>query len=388
MPRAGEYLKKEELSKPEISYPLDVYFCKSCTSVQLLDVIPREVLFEDYRYLSSVASKSVIEHFEAYAKEIKERFFKSNGLVVEIACNDGILLKPLCDIGVRAIGVDPAVNIVKVAKERGLEVINDYFGEKCARKIESEYGKADVIIANAVYAHIDDMEDITKGTATLLKESGSFIFEVHHLADIIETLQYDSIYHEHMSYHSVFALSKFLKKYGMEIFDVKRFSVRGGMIRVYAKKIGNNEEQLNTSVKDILGKEKNLKLEQFETYKEFAKKVEQHKHLITAMLKKLKNEGKKIVAYGMSGRGNTLLNYWKIGTDIIDYGIDESPERHGRYVPGMHIPIVSPKGALGGVDYALLLAWIFEKDIIKKEQDFIKNGGKFIIPLPYPHFAP
>jgi hypothetical protein len=191
-----------------------------------------------------------------------------------------------------------------------------------------------------------------------------------------------------MSYHSVFALSKFLKKYGMEIFDVKRFSVRGGMIRVYAKKIGNNEEQLNTSVKDILGKEKNLKLEQFETYKEFAKKVEQHKHLITAMLKKLKNEGKKIVAYGMSGRGNTLLNYWKIGTDIIDYGIDESPERHGRYVPGMHIPIVSPKGALGGVDYALLLAWIFEKDIIKKEQDFIKNGGKFIIPLPYPHFAP
>lgn len=388
MPRAGEYLKKEELSKPEILYPLDVYFCKFCTSVQLLDVIPREILFDDYRYLSSVASKSVIEHFEAYAKEIKEHFSQPNGLVVEIACNDGILLKPLCDIGLRAIGVDPATNIVKVAKERGLEVINDYFGKSSARKIEKEYGKADVIIANAVYAHIDDMDDMTKGISILLKDSGSFIFEVHHLADIIETLQYDSIYHEHMSYHSVFALSKFLRKYEMEIFDVKQFSVRGGMIRVYARKIGNNKEKVSTRVNDILEKEKNLKLEEFETYKEFAKKVRQHKQLITTMLNDLKKKGKKIVAYGMSGRGNTLLNYWNIGTNIIDYGIDESPERYGRYVPGMHIPIVPPSGALDDVDYALLLAWIFEKDIMKKEQEFIKKGGKFIIPLPSPHLAP
>lgn len=387
MPRAGAYLKKEDLDKKEVSYPLDVYFCKSCTSVQLLDVIPRETLFGDYLYLSSVASKSVLEHFELYAKEIKERFFNPNGLVVEIACNDGILLKPLKENGVRAIGIDPSKS-VEVARKHGFEVINDYFGEKLAAELVDNFGKADAIIANAVYAHVDDMDDMTHGIYAMLKDTGVFIFEVHHLADIIKTFQYDSIYHEHMSYHSVYTLSLFLKKHGMEIFEIKHFPVRGGMIRIYARKIGKHKGNISPSVKETLEMEKHMKLDLYETFEKFGKQVHEHKERIKTILKKMKDEGKKIVAYGMAGRGNTLLNFWDIGTDIIDYGIDASPERYGRYVPGMHIPIIPPDGALKDVDYALLIAWIFKKDILKKEKEFTERGGKFLIPLPEPYLVP
>ena len=386
MPRAGAYLKKEDLEKPEISYPLDIYFCENCYSVQLLDIIPRETLFDDYRYLSSVASNSVLEHFEIYANEINNLLTKKSDLVLEIACNDGILLKPIKEKGINCLGVDPASNIVSVAKERGLNVINEFFGEKIAEKILHEYGSAEIIVANAVFAHVDDMDDMTLGISKLLSNSGTFIFEVHHLVDIIEDMQYDSFYHEHFSYHSILTLSTFLKKYDMEICDVKKFSIRGGMIRVYAKKISDND--INSSVTEFLNQEQKLGLDKLETYQKFAKDVAEHKLQIINLLKKLKTEGKKIVAYGMSGRGNTLLNYWKVGTQIIDYGIDASPERYDRYVPGMHIPIKSPENSLVGVDYALLLAWIFKDDIMKKENDFIKNGGKFIIPMPKPHFEP
>ena len=387
MPRAGAYLKKEDLEKPEILYQLDIYFCKDCFSVQLIDIIPRETLFDDYRYLSSVASKSVLEHFESYADEINNLLTKKSNLVVEIACNDGILLKPLNDHQINCLGVDPASNIVSVAKEKGLNVVNDFFGKDLAKKITKEYGNAEIIVANAVFAHIDDMDDMTDGITELLSDSGTFIFEVHHLADIIDEMQYDSFYHEHFSYHSVITLSKFLEKHGMEICDVKKFPVRGGMIRVYAKKI-TNENKIDSSVNEFITMDKNMGLDKFETFKKFGESVAEHKSQVLKLLNQLKSEGKKIVAYGMSGRGNTLLNYWKVDTEIIDYGIDASPERYGRLVPGMHIPIVSPEKSLVGVDYALLLAWIFKDDIMKKESNFIQNGGKFIIPMPQPHFEP
>ena len=387
MPRAGAYIKKEDLGKPEILYPLDIYFCEDCYSVQLLDIIPRETLFDDYRYLSSVASASVLEHFNSYSKEIYDILIEKSNFVVEIACNDGILLEPLMNHGINCLGIDPASNIVSVARDKGLNVINDFFGKKIVQKILQEHGQAEIVVANAVFAHVDDMDDMTAGVNGILSDSGTFIFEVHHLADIIQDMQYDSFYHEHFSYHSIITLSKFLKKYDMEICDVKKFSVRGGMIRVYAKKIKNNNK-INRSVNEFIDLEKTMGLDQFETFKKFGESVIEHKSEILKLLNQLKSEGKKIVAYGMSGRGNTLLNYWKVDTKIIDYGIDASPERYDRYVPGMHIPIKSPENSLVDVDYALLLAWIFKDDIMKKESDFIKNGGKFIIPMPKPHFEP
>lgn len=387
MPRAGAYLKKEDLEKPEISYPLDIYFCQDCFSVQLLDIIPRETLFDDYRYLSSVASISVLNHFDSYAAEIDDILSEKSQLVLEIACNDGILLKPIMDRGINCLGVDPASNIVDVAKQKGLNVINDFFGKKISEEILSKYGKAEIIVANAVFAHVDDMDDMTSGISNILSDSGTFIFEVHHLLDIIEDMQYDSFYHEHFSYHSILTLSKFLKKYDMEICNVKKFTIRGGMIRVYAKKI-INENKIYPSVTEFINKEKELGLDKIKTFEKFAEDVYAHKSEILDLLHKLKSDGKKIVAYGMSGRGNTLLNFWNVGTDIIDYGIDASPERYDRYVPGMHIPIKPPQNSLENVDYALLLAWIFKDDIIKKENIFTNSGGKFIIPMPKPHFEP
>jgi len=385
MPLAGNFLNKDQIGK-EDSYPLDVCFCKNCTSVQILEMIPRDTFFRDYRYLSSVAAKSVLEHFEQYAKEIRDRFVPNGGFVLEVACNDGILLKPLKDLGLDTLGVDPAINVVKVARDRGLEVIDDYFGFKLSQKLVEKYGKADVIVGNAVFAHIDDMNDILNGAWNMLNDNGVFVFEVNYLGDMIDELQYDVIYHEHTLYHSVFALKQFLQKHKMRIFDVKHLPIRGGTIRVYSCK-ENADFETSLNVQKILNIEKQKKYDKLQTYHEFAKRCEEHKKKMLSLLHNLKNAGHKIIGYGMSGRGNTMLNYWKVGTDILDYGIDASPERYGRFVPGMHIPIFSPR-PLDGIHYVLLLAWIFAADIIQKENDFVKNGGKFIIPFPEPHLAP
>jgi len=385
MPLAGNFLNKDQLGK-ELSYPLDICFCKTCTSIQVTEMIPRDTFFKDYRYLSSVAAKSVIEHFEKYAEEIKNRFVPNSGFVLEIACNDGILLKPLKDLGLNALGVDPATNVVKIARERGLQIINDYFGFDLSKKLLQEYGNANVIVGNAVFAHIDDMNDIIRGVFNLLSDDGVFVFEVNYLGDMIDELQYDVIYHEHTMYHSVLALKQFLNKHNMRIFDVKHLPIRGGTIRIYSCKENAHFQTLD-SVKQILDIEKQKGYDNLQTYQEFAKRCEEHKKKILDLLSKLKREGNKIIGYGMSGRGNTMLNYWNVGINILDYGIDASPERYGRFVPGQHIPIYPPM-PLDDVDYILLLAWIFADDIIQKEKDFVNKGGKFIIPFPEPHMYP
>lgn len=385
MPLAGNFLREEDLGK-ENSYPLDVCYCKNCSSVQVVEMIPRDTFFRDYRYLSSVTAKSVLEHFESYALEIKKRFLPNNGFVLEVACNDGILLKPLKNLGLNVLGVDPAKNVVKIAKEKGLDVIDEYFGSELSKQILKNYGNADVIVGNAVFAHVDDLSDIILGVKNLLNKNGVFIFEVNYLGDMIDELQYDVIYHEHTMYHSVLALKKFLEQYDMKIFDVKHLDIRGGTIRIYSSFCNANFD-ISQNVDSIINLELQKGYDKLETFKNFAKKCEEHKSQILNLLNDLKKQGKKIVGYGMSGRGNTMLNYWKVDTAILDYGIDASPERYGRFVPGMHIPIHSPKPLLD-VDYVLLLAWIFAGDIIEKEYEFVKKGGKFIIPFPTPHFEP
>jgi len=383
MPLAGNFLNKDDLGK-EDSFPLDVCFCKNCASVQVVEIIPRDVFFKDYRYLSSVASKSVLDHFKIYASEIKDRFLPKGGFVVEVACNDGILLEPLKNLELNVLGVDPAKNVVKIAADKGLNVIDDYFGLDLSKKILEKYGKANVIVGNAVFAHVENLDNIILGVKNLLKNDGIFIFEVNYLGDMIDELQYDVIYHEHTMYHSILALKKFLELHGLKIFDIKHLDIRGGTIRIYSSFKDTNFE-ISDNVKSLLDSELQKGYNKFETFKNFAKKCEEHKFQMLKLLDDLKNQGKKIIGYGMSGRGNTMLNYWKVGTDTIDFGIDASPERYGRFVPGMHIPIKPPQPIVD-IDYILLLAWIFADDIVEKEHEFIENGGKFIIPFPIPHF--
>lgn len=388
MPLAGGFIKKDEI-KNEKTYPLDVFFCRNCKEVHLLDVVSADTLFKDYRYLSSV-TKTLSEHFQDYAKTMKERFnLNEKSLVVEFGSNDGVLQKPFKDLGILAVGVEPATNIAKIAKERGLEVINDYFDTKTAERILKAYGKADLICANNTFAHIDDMHEIMKAIKILLKENGIFVFEVHYLVDLLDKYQYDMIYHEHLMYHSVTALSYLLKLFGMVIFDAKRIPIHSGSIRVYAKNIGNGREPVRGIINELLELEKKMGLDREETFFKFASEVVVKRDKIIEIVKNLKLKGKRIVGYGASGRATIHLNFCNLSPKEIAYVVDMSPERNGRLIPGVHILIADPEILKeDNPDYAILFAYNYEKEVLDKEKDFINRGGKFIIPLPVVRIIP
>ncbi len=382
MPLAGGFIRSEEVGQDK-AYPLAVYFCKNCKEVQLMDVVAPEILFKDYRFLASV-TKTLSNHFAGYAKEMSEKFLTKNSLVVEFGSNDGVLLKPFMDLGITAVGVEPAKNISEVARSRGCTVINDFFSQKTSSEIAKQYGKADMICANNVFAHIDDMHEIMKAIKLLLKPGGVFVFEVHYLLDLLRGFQYDFIYHEHLMYHSVTALSCLLNLFDMEIFDVKRIPIHSGSIRVYSRnKNSGRKEKISGSVKELLDLEKKEGLDKEETFLDFGKEVFRKRGEIENSIKKLKLEGKKIVGYGASGRSVIHMNFSHLGKDLLDYVVDESPERGGRLVPGVRVPIVKPEVfRKDRPDYALLFAYNYEKEVLEKEKEFTKNGGKFIVPIP------
>ncbi|HLD02793.1 MAG TPA: class I SAM-dependent methyltransferase [Candidatus Nanoarchaeia archaeon] len=381
---AGGFIHKEDIPK-ERKFPLEVYFCKDCSLVQLLDLVPPDVLFKDYRYLSSV-SNTMKNHFIDYAKALKEKYSLTNdSLVVEFGSNDGVLLKPLQDIGVKCLGVEPAANIAKVAMERGLDVIVDYFSESLAKEIIKKYGKADIITGNNVFAHIDDIDGVMNAVVSLLKDDGSYVFQVHYLVDLIQKMQYDTIYHEHFCYYSVKALQTLMERFGMEIFHVDRVSLHEGSIRVHAKKISSRKNNVDETVAGLIKLEESLGLFSEKAYMDFEKKMQKSRKDLVDMLVRLKKEGKKLVGYGAPGRGTTLVNYCKIDSKLLDYTTDESPERVGRVMPGTHIPIIHVSKFREDSkmpDYALMLAWSYKKEILGKEKTFLEKGGKFIVPLP------
>lgn len=349
MPLAGEFLDKKDIGK-ERKYPLKVYECQGCSLVQLADIVPKELLFQSF--LSSVSMK---KHFEDYAKEMKDRFLKEGDLVVEIGSNDGVLLEPLKKMGMRVIGIEPVKHIAEIARKKGIHTINDYFSSNVAMNIR---GSADMVLANNVFAHIEDLDDVMKGIKIVLKEDGIFVFEVHYLLDLIDKFQYDCIYHEHMYYYSIASLAPFLKKYEFEIFEVKRIPTHSGSIRVYTKQLPRRKID------------------------EFKYQVQNQRKDFVSLLYKLKKEGKKIIGYGAAGRANTLLNYCGINTSLIDYIIDESPLRYNLFTPGSHIPVIPPdKARLKEVDYVVILAWNY-KDIIIEKTKKLGFKGKFIMPLP------
>lgn len=383
MPLAGGFLRKEDIAGEKL-YPLDVYLCSECKLVQLLDVVPREVLFGEYFYMSST-TKTLTRHFKDLAKLFSDKFLDDGSFVVEIGSNDGVLLSPLKELGIRAVGFEPSRNISKIAAEKGLDVVNDYFTCKTAAEAAKRMGKADLVSASNVFAHIEDLHDVVEGVDEILKENGIFVFEVHYLLDIIQKMQYDTIYHEHLYYHSLTALTSFFREHGMEIFDVQRIPIHEGSIRVFVKREGDKKHEKTSEVTNLIEIERKAGLDVQGTFVQFGQDVASHRTKLVSMLRKLKAEGKNIIGYGAPGRGNTLLNYCGIGKDILDYVTDESPTRQGKFIPGMHIPIVSPANIVKTKpDIALMLAWSYRKEILEKEKEFVKNGGKFIVPLPEP----
>lgn len=378
-PLANAFLDEVLLQKPEPKYPLRVAVCASCGLCQLRDVVNPEVLFRDYIYFSSGMPSS--DHFQNYAEEVVSNFILHKGdLVVEIGSNDGHLLRLIKDAGVDVLGIDPALNIVEIANKRGIETICDFFSTTLACKIGKWRGAAQVIIANNVVAHIDDYYDLFEGVRLLLAEDGVFIFEAPYLLDMFENMAFDTVYHEHLSYLALRPLVQFFPKLGMEIFHVEMLPVQGNSIRVYVCRQGRRGTQ--NSVFELLKKESLMKLNEVATYLIMAERIRNLKEEVRNLLCELKKQGKKIYGYGASAKGNTLLNYFGVGREIIECITEELPSKIGLYTPGTHIPVIDIREAQNNSpDYYLLLAWNYKNAILKKESEFINSGGKFIMPV-------
>jgi len=378
-PLANSFLKKESDFALEKKYPLAVYFCNTCSLAQLLDVVSKEEMFSDYIYFTSGMPR-ISNHFKAYAEDVMNRFLKPGDFVVEIASNDGILLKFFQDAGFQALGVDPAANVVKVADRLGVNTIVDFFSKKLAEKIVSDKGKAKAILANNVVAHINDLHDLAAGIKELLAKDGVFVLEAPYLIDMFDNLAYDTIYHEHVSFLAVRPLQKLFEQQDLEIFDVQIKNAQGRSLRVFVGHKGAHS--IDPSVQKYVDLELSMGLDRVESYNVLAERAASQKERLLKMLKDLKQQGKKIAAYGAPAKGNTMLNYCQIGTDILDYALDNLPAKQNLFTPGMHIPTVDSAYAHSHLpDYFLMLAWNYADQILDSEKDFTAKGGKFIIPV-------
>ncbi len=384
-PPANSFLNKSELNKKESFFPLQLYFCGKCKLLQLGHIVSPELLFKKYLYVSST-SPVFVKHFEEYASSVFKRFkLNKNSFVVDVGSNDGILLRPFKELGVKVLGVDPAEEIAKKATKEGLTTLPYFLNQKAAAEISQKYGNADVICANNVFAHVDNIDELTRAVKIILKPNGVFIIEAPYLIDFIEKNLFDLVYHEHLSYLAIKPLDFFFRKHGMKIFDVIRTSSHGGSIRIFVKKIGG-KNPITPSVKKFINEEILKGLGKEKTYLDFAKKITKNKKDLLNLLKNIKSQKKVIIGYGAPAKGNTLLNYFGIDSQILDYIIDDSPLKQGLFTPGTHIPVFSSaKLNTGKVpDYIFILAWNFAQPIMEKLSSFSERGGKFIVPVPTP----
>lgn len=386
-PLANAYLKPEDIGRGEEEpfAPLDIYYCRDCCLVQMLDVVNPNVLFDNYLYVSST-SPTFVKHFEDYASHLIDRFkLNAKSLVVDIGSNDGILLKPLKAIGIQTLGIDPAENVAAAANADGIKTLAEYFTPQVAERCAKQYGRASVITANNVFAHTDDVGAFVEAVKRLLLPDGVFVFEVQYLGDLIAKNLFDIVYHEHVCYYSVHPLVKFFEKKGMEVFDVERPPVHGGSLRVYVQ-FGEGLYRPSKRVQEVLHEEKVQALTTLAPYQQFAARVASNKEKLQQILQGIKSERGRVVGYGAPAKATTLLYALGVGNDIIDYIVDDDKKiKQGLFMPGTHIPIVSPERLYEDKpDYCLILAWNFARLIMKNHQRFVDQGGRFIIPVPEP----
>ncbi len=378
-PPVDNFLTEAQIEH-ENRYPLDVYFCGTCNLVQLLDVVDEEELFHgDYAYFSS-ASKPLVEHFRSYADDLKKENLKPGDLVVDIGSNDGVLLQFFTD-DYRVLGIEPSSNVADIARGNGIDTIDGFFTTAMAEEIVAKYGKAKVISANNVFAHIDDIEEIVKAVKILLADDGVFVTESHYLYDLVTKLEFDTVYHEHLCYYSVKPLVHLFKRFDMEVSDVRRVSTHGGSIRVYARLATG--EPVSNSVAELLALEEKEGLHSLTRFESFQKDVEAIREKLVTLVRGFRKEGKVVTAYGAPAKGNTLLNFCGFTADDIVYITDTTPYKIGLLTPGSHIPVKSPEVLKTETpDYILLLAWNYRDFILEKEKELREQGVQFIIPVP------
>jgi methylation protein EvaC len=382
MPLAGAFLSKKKI-KDEILYPMGMQYCKNCTSVQVDTVIPLDVLFKKYFYFSSSIG-TLINHFFDLSELISKKILKKGGNVLEIGCNDGVFLNHLVkNKKINCIGVDPAKNVIKKINNKKIKTYNVPFNFELATKIKKRINKIDVIVSSFSFGHIDNMKSVAKGIDLLLDAHGTFIFEIYYLGTVIEGLQYDMMYHEHMTYYTIKSLNNFLAKYNLKIFDIEKIKLRSGSLRFYCCR-SHNKRLKSKNLKKYLQEENKKGFNNLSFLKKYNNKISKTKNDLIKIIKKLKEENKIIYGYGASGRGTIIMNYCNLNSASLDYVVDDAPAKRGKYTPGTHVKIISwdDLKKVGYPDYFVLFAWPFHVEIFKKRFEFLKNGGKFIIPLP------
>jgi hypothetical protein len=368
---------------PQPAFPLDVSACLDCGVVVVPDMLPPD-FFQDYHYVPS-ASATMHAHFARFAQAVRDRYARGPGeLVVDIGCNDGLFLKACADLGMATLGIEPAANIAALARAKGLEIVNEYFGAEMAHGVRARYGPAAVITTTNTFNHIDDLHAFMRGVDVLLADGGTFIVEVPQALTLVEQNEFDTVYHEHMSTFSVTSLAKLYRFFGMRIVQVEELPIHGGSMRVSAQRRPDSAAEV-PEVQAWLDLERERGLFEATTYDALAGRVHRIRAELLELLHGLKREGKRLAGYGAPAKGNTLLNYYGIGPELLDFLADRNTLKQGKLSPGMHIPVVSPERILAvQPDYLLILAWNFADEIMAQQEEYRRRGGRFILPIPTP----
>jgi len=383
-PLANSLIEKEDLGKPEDSFPLELFFCPSCSLVQIGESVSPEKMFKEYKYFSSF-SDTMLMHSQTLAERvILERKLDSDSLVIEVASNDGYLLQFYKNKGIGVLGIEPAENVAQHAIEvKGIPTLVEFFGSDFAAGYVRKNSRCDVLHANNVFAHVPDINGFVEGIKTILKPDGVAYLESPYLKNLLDHCEFDTIYHEHLFYYSLTALDRLFARHSLLIFDAEKIPIHGGSMRIHVCHAGYVKRSERAS--RLLAEESDWGVDKKETYKDFAEKVENLKKDLCWLLHDLKSKGKRIAAYGAAAKGSTLINYFGIGCDLIDFVVDRSPHKQGLYMPGKHIPVLNTDALLEKMpDYVLLFTWNFAEEIMKQQKEYRRRGGKFIIPIPEP----
>ena len=382
-PLCESYVPAERVAAMEAFYPLHAKVCESCLLVQLEEFVTADAIFSEYAYFSSY-SDSWVEHARSYVEMAVERFgLDENSLVVELASNDGYLLQHVLGRGIPALGIEPAANVARVGRELGIETVVEFFGRELASQLAAEGRLADLLVANNVMAHVPDLNDFVGGMGIVLAPDGVATIEVPHLLRLVESNQFDTIYHEHFSYFSLLTARRVLEAHCLEVFDVDELKSHGGSLRLYAQRAGTGRQAVTSRVKELAERERGLGFDTLEAHRSFSRQVNETKWRLLEFLIARRREGKRIVGYGAPGKGNTLLNFCGIRTDLLEYTVDRNPYKQGQYLPGTHIPIKHPEVLeQDRPEYILILPWNLKEEIADQLAYTRDWGAQFVVPIP------
>jgi SAM-dependent methyltransferase len=382
-PIGDAYVPKDKLGEAQGLYPLDLYLCRGCGHVQNVDIVDPEILFRDYTYVTS-SSAGLVDHYRRYSDEVVARFSPApESLVVEIGSNDGTLLRFFREHRLRVIGVDPATRIATEASASGIPTLPEFFDQPLGRAIREQHGAAAIVTANNVFAHSDDLAGIIRGVRSLLADDGVFVFEVSYLVDIVDRFLFDTVYHEHVSYHSVAPLKQCFERNGMQLFDVQRIGSKGGSIRGFAQKFPEGQRTVAPIIGELLADEALRGFARPDIFRSFGEAINLRKAALNAVVDEARSAGKKVAGYGASTTVTTLMWHFDL-TQKLEFLADDNPRKQGLFSPRCHIPVLpSAELYVRRPDYVVILAWNYAGPIIKSHQRFLDEGGKFVIPLPH-----